>query len=85
MSETKFHANIDIHNPKTPFAKFYSYVWKKNFGNNELVYTDQIVEALRRDFKEEYDAILGPYSNEAYYDIKFPDERIYALFLLKWS
>ena len=85
MSETKFHVNIDTTTTKTPFANFYSYVWRKNFRDDEYVYSKQIVDALRIEFKEECNAIIGPHSNEAYYDIKFPDDKTHTMFLLKWS
>ena len=73
---------VQFDNNKPQFKNYYTYVWKKRFGSNDNVYGHQIVEALRHYFKEEYNAIL---SSKSFNYIRFPDEKTYAMFLIKWS
>ena len=80
----KFSANVDIHNPKDAWSKFYAHVWNKYFPGANGVGPS----ALQLRLKDEiavYNATLHYHGNSPWYYVLFSNEKDYTWFLMKWT
>jgi hypothetical protein len=80
----QFPANVDIHNPKDAWDKFYSYVWQKYFLNAQNVQP----HALKLRLSDEmslHNGALHRNGNSAWYYVVFSSEKDYTWFVMRWS
>ena len=80
----QFPANVDIHNPKDAWGKFYSYVWNKYFPYAQNVQP----HALKLRLTDEmalYNGSLHHQGNSPWYYVVFSSEKDYTWFIMKWS
>lgn len=80
----QFPANVDIHNPKDAWGKFYSYVWNKYFLHAQNVQP----HALKLRLSDEmalHNGSLHHHGNSPWYYVLFSNEKDYTWFVMKWS
>ena len=80
----QFSANVDIHNPKDAWGKFYSYVWHKHFEFAQNIQPSRMTAALREEIAA-YNATLHYHGNSPWYYVLFSNEKDYTWFLMKWT
>lgn len=80
----QFSAVVDIHNAKTPWEKFYSYVWHKNFKYAQNIQPSNLTKALQAEMLH-YGGTLHYHGNSPWYYVLFSNEKDYTWFILKWS
>lgn len=83
MIVKKYRVNIDIHNPKNYFEKWYSEVWHRRVG------TESVKRGVLRPILiEEINQSGGTFlyvSNDAYCTVTFNNDAQYTMFVLRWS
>lgn len=80
----QFPANVDIHNPKSPWDKFYTYVWNKYFPGAATIGPGAIQLRLKDEIAA-HNGTLHYHGNSPWYYVLFSNEKDYTWFMMKWS
>jgi hypothetical protein len=80
----QFPSNVDIHDPKDAWGKFYSYVWLKHFRHSQNIQPSRLTKALQEEIKA-YNGSVHYHGTSAWYYVVFSSEKDYTWFIMKWS
>lgn len=84
MVVKRYTANINIHEPKNYFERFYAEVWQTNLSPVISAFPSAVADLVKADLAAYNIALV--YNHDAnYYEVSYPTQEDYLVFLLKYS
>lgn len=84
MLTKRYTTNINIHTPKNYFERFYAEVWQENISPVFSAFPSAVADLVKVKLAAYNIAVV--YNHDAsYYEVSYPTQEDYLVFLLKYS